>query len=223
MTLEGCFKLCGSRGDARRQAILDAAWSLFLEKGFERTTLADIISRSGGSRSTVYEHFGDKDGLFETVITLKCDEFVERFRHIPFNDSDPERALTEFGVNFAHGLLTPECPKIMRLLIANADHLPKVIDVFFKGGPTVLRGILSDYLRSATERGELRVEDPDHAAVTFMGLLHGDQYLKMLLRPTDLATPEQMTRHVEGVVRIFLDGVRGDVTPPDRNPGSSPG
>lgn len=92
--------MCGPRGDARRRAILDAAWTLFLEKGFERTTLADIIALSGGSRSTVYEAFGDKDGLFETVITLKCEEFVERFRNIPFNHSDPERALADFGMNF---------------------------------------------------------------------------------------------------------------------------
>lgn len=208
MTLEGCFKMCGPRGDARRRAILDAAWTLFLEKGFERTTLADIIALSGGSRSTVYEAFGDKDGLFETVITLKCEEFVERFRNIPFNHSDPERALADFGMNFVQGILSPDSPKIMRLMIANADQLPRAIDAFLKGGPATIKGILSDYLRSATARGELNVADPDRAAATFMGLLHGDQYLKMLLRPSELATPEEMARHVEAAVGIFLDGVR---------------
>lgn len=208
MTLEGCFKMCGPRGDARRRAILDAAWTLFLEKGFERTTLADIIALSGGSRSTVYEAFGDKDGLFETAITLKCAEFAERFRNIPFRDGDPERALTDFGMSFVQGVLSPDSSKIMRLLIANADQLPRAIDAFFKGGPNVIRGILADYLRSASERGELNVGDPEQAAATFMGLLHGDQYLKMLLRPSDLAPPEEMVRHVEGVVAIFLDGVR---------------
>ncbi|WP_192499122.1 TetR/AcrR family transcriptional regulator [Skermanella pratensis] len=200
--------MCGPRGDARRRAILDAAWTLFLEKGFERTTLADIIALSGGSRSTLYEAFGDKDGLFETVITLKCEEFVERFRNIPFRDGDPERALTDFGMNFVQGILSPDSPKIMRLLIANADQLPRAIDAFLKGGPAVIKGILADYLGSATARGELRIADAEQAAATFMGLLHGDQYLKMLLRPSELATPEEMDRHVQGVVAIFLDGVR---------------
>ena len=43
MTPDAGAKACGPRGDARR-AILDAAWTLFLEKGFERTTLGDIIA-----------------------------------------------------------------------------------------------------------------------------------------------------------------------------------
>ncbi|GEO40465.1 TetR family transcriptional regulator [Skermanella aerolata] len=208
MTPDACARACGPRGDARRRAILDAAWTLFLEKGFERTTLGDIIALSGGSRSTLYEQFGDKDGLFETAIMLKCSEFIERMRQIPLDGGDPERTLTEFGMNFTECVLSPESPKFLRLLIASGDQFPQVIDAFFQGAPDAVRQILSDYLREATVRGQLRVTDPDHAATTFLGFLHGDQHLKMLLRPERLATPAELKKFVEGVVRIFLDGVR---------------
>ena len=67
---------------------------------------------------------------------------------------------------------------------------------------------MADYLGAATERGQLHVTDPEHAATTFLGFLHGDQQLKMLLRPERLATPEELKAFVEGVVRIFLNGVR---------------
>jgi len=208
VTPDAGTRASGPRGDARRRAILDAAWTLFLEKGFERTTLGDIIALSGGSRSTLYEQFGDKDGLFETAIMLKCSEFIDRMRQIPLDDGDPERALTEFGMKFTECVLSPESPKFLRLLIASGDQFPKVIDAFFKGAPDAVRQILADYLRKATERGQLRVTDPVQAATTFLGFLHGDQQLKMLLRPEWLATPEELKMFVEGVVRIFLDGVR---------------
>ena len=84
----------------------------------------------------------------------------------------------------------------------------RLLDAFFKGAPNAVRQILADYLRDATERGQLRVTDPVQAATTFLGFLHGDQQLKMLLRPELLATSDEMKRYVEGVVRIFLDGVR---------------
>ena len=159
-------------------------------------------------RSTLYEQFGDKDGLFETAIMLKCSEFIARMREIPLDDGDPERALTEFGLKFTECVLSPESPKFLRLLIASGDQFPKVIDAFFTGAPDAVRQILADYLREATKRGQLHVTDPDHAATTFLGFLHGDQQLKMLLRPERLATPEELKAFVEGVVRIFLDGVR---------------
>jgi TetR/AcrR family transcriptional regulator, mexJK operon transcriptional repressor len=139
---------------------------------------------------------------------LKCSEFIERMRQIPLDGGDPERTLTEFGMNFTECVLSPESPKFLRLLIASGDQFPNVIDAFFKGAPDAVRQILSDYLREATARGQLHVTDPDHAATTFLGFLHGDQHLKMLLRPERLATPEELKKFVEGVVRIFLDGVR---------------
>src|SRR5262245_3793367 len=54
-----------SRGEARRQAMLQAAGELFLEHGFEGTSVSDVVKRSGGSLATLYAWFGSKEGLFE--------------------------------------------------------------------------------------------------------------------------------------------------------------
>ncbi|WP_207459574.1 TetR/AcrR family transcriptional regulator [Azospirillum sp. SYSU D00513] len=205
---KGALRAPGPRGDARREAILDAAWALFMERGFERTTLSDIIARSGGSRTTLYEAFGDKTGLFESAVSIKCRQFTEQLREISLNYDDPRQALTEFGLHFAQELLTTDSAKIMRLLIANSEQFPRVIDTFQRGGPDSVQGILSDYLRAATERGQLRVKDPDRAATTFLGFLHGEHYLKILLRPEEAPARDEVRRLVEDTVGLFLDGVR---------------
>lgn len=44
-----------------KQDIMDAAWKLFTEQGYDETTIAQIIELSGNSRSTFYHHFRGKD------------------------------------------------------------------------------------------------------------------------------------------------------------------
>ena len=207
MTPDAGAKSCGPRGDARRRAILDAAWTLFLEKGFERTTLGDIIALSGGSRSTLYEQFGDKDGLFETAIMLKCSEFIARMREIPLDDGDPERALTNR-------------PEIHRMrAVTGEPEIPAPADRQRRPVPEGDRRLLHGSPRRGPPdpgrlpaRGDQARPTPRHRPRPrrhdLPGLPHGDQQLKMLLRPERLATPEELKAFVEGVVRIFLNGVR---------------
>jgi AcrR family transcriptional regulator len=63
----------GRRGE-RRKAILDAAEEMFLEQGFARVSLGAIVRRSGGSLATVYEMFGNKQGLLRAVVHRRRDE-----------------------------------------------------------------------------------------------------------------------------------------------------
>jgi hypothetical protein len=93
-------------------------------------------------------------------------------------------------------------------MVSGSDQFPKVVDAFLGRAPGAVRDVLADYLRSATERGQLHVADPEEAAGIFLGFLHGDRYLRLLLRPNDLMTAEEIRHHVEATVRIFLNGVR---------------
>ena len=58
---------------ARREAFLAAAKEVFQKKGFAEATLDDVIAVSGGSRQTLYELFGGKQGLFEAIISETCE------------------------------------------------------------------------------------------------------------------------------------------------------
>ena len=86
-----------SRRDARRRAFLDAAMQLFMEKGYGATSLHDVVSRSGGSLSTLYEMFGNKAGLFRELIEDKCATVSSMFddaaiADVPLEPADCRRA-----------------------------------------------------------------------------------------------------------------------------------
>ena len=50
-----------------RQKIMDAAWELFYEKGYESTTVNDIIKRAGTSKGGFYYYFKAKDELLNSL------------------------------------------------------------------------------------------------------------------------------------------------------------
>src|SRR6266545_4529675 len=60
-------------GAATKERILDAAEALFMEHGFEATTLRAITAAAGVNLAAVNYHFGSKEELFQAVLTRRLD------------------------------------------------------------------------------------------------------------------------------------------------------
>jgi len=64
-----------AKKDARntKGRIVDAAWSLFYEKGYEGTTIEEIVERSETSKGSFYHYFDSKDALLSSfTYSNKC-------------------------------------------------------------------------------------------------------------------------------------------------------
>ena len=59
-----------------RSRIVSAAWQLFHEKGYNKTTVDDIIALSGTSKGSFYYYFNTKDELLNSLADI-LDEFYE--------------------------------------------------------------------------------------------------------------------------------------------------
>ena len=58
-----------SKGENTRQKVLEAAYQLFLEKGYHATSIRDISQRCRLTIGGVYNHFPGKEEIFKTVLT----------------------------------------------------------------------------------------------------------------------------------------------------------
>jgi len=66
-----------------RQLLQDALVSMMIEKGYEATTVQDIIDRAHVSRATFYAHFADKETLLYSRLEDLRSFIGERQRHTP--------------------------------------------------------------------------------------------------------------------------------------------
>ena len=76
------------KSSATQEKILDAAEALFMEHGFEATTLRQITATAGVNLAAVNYHFGSKEDLFQAVLTRRLDPMnqervalLTRFEH----------------------------------------------------------------------------------------------------------------------------------------------
>jgi AcrR family transcriptional regulator len=60
------------RGRATRERIVQAAAALMAERGVAGTSLDDVRTATGASKSQLYHYFGDKRGLVEAVVDFQC-------------------------------------------------------------------------------------------------------------------------------------------------------
>jgi AcrR family transcriptional regulator len=66
----------------RRNEILDGAQALFFERGYERTTVSDVIAKVGISKGGFYHHFTAKEDLLEAITARLAQDAVARVRDI---------------------------------------------------------------------------------------------------------------------------------------------
>lgn len=66
-------------GEATREAILEAAFLVFGEKGFHKATHAEICSRADVNTALINFHFGSKEGLYRAVWERAAEDIERRY------------------------------------------------------------------------------------------------------------------------------------------------
>lgn len=82
--------------EATRQDILTAARSLFLEKGYDATSVDDLVLAANVAKGTFYYHFNSKDELLHALQEMVIDEFSSQAREKLTQGSSPLKVLSEF-------------------------------------------------------------------------------------------------------------------------------
>lgn len=65
--------------EERKQEILDTAMRLFYEKGYEKTSIADIAKAIGVAQGLCYRYFPSKEALFDSAIDQYATELANKF------------------------------------------------------------------------------------------------------------------------------------------------
>ena len=184
--------------------MLDAATELFLEKGFERTSLSDILDRSKGSRSTLYDLFGNKEGLLRAMVEDACSRLWQAMGSPADTPPFAEDSLVELGIRFVGAALAPNAVAVYRIVVAEGNRVPDIAQFFFDSGPRVIQQRLTQRFETAAAPGGA---SPLVLAQVFLGAILGDLYVRQTLGLAPICGESEIAAHVRAAVRIFLDGI----------------
>jgi len=160
--------------NSKRDMILEAAYTLFLNKGYLDTKIIDIADMAGIGKGTVYEYFESKDAIFFELFKTKVAAGYDSLSELLNNEIPCEKKIKEyldieltntakytFNKNFLVDLM-------MKSDAFRNPELIESIHKLVKKKFTILHGIIEEGIKT----GEFRNTDPMLAAVSVMGAIN---------------------------------------------------
>lgn len=165
--------------EARRRAILDAAFDIFIAEGFSAARLDDIAKRAGVAKGTLYLFSKDKEDLFEQVALDAIAPLLQRLTIIAEQPDLPFAAmLTGIFALFEREVLQTKRREIMRLIVSEGARFPRIAEFYHR--EIVSRGLA--LISGAAARAHARGEIASDALARFPQLLFGPMLVSVVWR-----------------------------------------
>jgi len=207
----------GRRGrpanEALGQTIVDAASELFVELGFQATTLDKVAQRAKISKLSIYRHFENKEALFSAAITARCHQFAPKafFEGV---DGSAEDQLMAVGSSLLRTLLSPDVRGVEAMIMADKTNQKSLSKLHYEAGPAHVIAQIEALLRQLHAKAVLNVPDPFQSARLFAALFKGSDLL--VIARFDEARAEddnEIESYCRSAVSMFIAAHRGNDKP----------
>ncbi|MEQ0559478.1 TetR/AcrR family transcriptional regulator [Amycolatopsis sp. NEAU-NG30] len=192
---------------AKRRAIVDAAAGCFAEKGFERTTTADLCRAAGISSGSLFHYFPSKRAVFTAIFTDDAAETAGRLEAAAQTD-DPLAALLDVVTELAAQLAHPAIARLVLEAAAQAARDDEFAELI-RRNDGALRDGLAVLVTRAADAGLI---DPGAAPRAVAGWLAGliDAMISRVSLDPDLDLEAEL-----GILRTILIRFLRPVPAPD--------
>lgn len=196
-------------GQLKREQILTAAQRLFVERGFERTSMEAIREAAEVSKPTLYTHYQNKEALFAdvvgNVVSSVAGEWIPSVENNNVALNTPQElsvALTAFAQHAIAGLMRPEYIALVRLVVAEMPKFPQLGEIFRTAGPERGLRTFAVLLENACAHGSANIEDTEMAARLFIGSILSYVLLDGLIAASTPRSPSP--DRIDVLVTLFM-------------------
>lgn len=192
--------------ERRKAVIIAEATQQFVKRGYAGTNLVDISRAAGVSTRTLYQHFGDKEGIFCAVMYAQRSDYAVP----PHDDSE---SLFERMMRIAHYCCDKAFPEhivdMLRLAIGEGQRFPEMMSLLIETGQGRFRGSVETAFDRLVSDGLIKDDDTAISAAFFLHLIVGDTALMTLAgRPAGQTDRDWLAPKVE----LFIRGRWGQAT-----------
>lgn len=188
------------QSELRNRELLDRALDLFLERGFEGTTIEAIVDSVGMARRTVYARYGDKLTLFKAALQRAIDDWIvpeEQLRAAETEDF--EETLHRVARLMVANALSPSGMRLTRIAHAEVIRMPEIGAYLAERTERRALAYLADLFRR-----RLALANVEDAALAFMLLVVDGAFQAKVWHGVD---DEELDRQVTYRTMLFLNGV----------------
>lgn len=193
--------------DNAKAAVVAAARKLFVENGFDRTSMDDIAREVGMSKPAIYDLYSGKEALLEAVM-LNAARLLEKSltetvstAALPFNDF--------IDILYSEAGMVAESSErfsMFQLLIAEGSRSPKIAETYLKLVREEWVTKWQTYFLSAMENGECRKMDPMIVHRTLISPIMYVALDRVLFRKAAMnpATRTEFLEHAKSQIKASL-------------------
>lgn len=195
------------RADARPDEVLDAALTVFADKGFSATKVEDIARHAGISKGLVYLYFPSKEALLEGIVQRAVASLTaSALSDLETYKGNPRVPITGLLRRLGQLLNDPRTVAIPRLILREAMNFPSIAEMYRRNVLDRVAPIVMALIRRGIDEGYFRPVDPELALRSVVGPIVAHMALALVFR----ITPEDglaLDRLIEDHLTILFDGL----------------
>jgi TetR/AcrR family transcriptional regulator, mexJK operon transcriptional repressor len=193
------------------QRIVDVATTLFLDAGYESTSIETIVTKARISKRVFYANFGSKADLFTAVIIRLAELHFPSLDAIPTSPGTVAQKLEKVAAEILRITGKPDAIALDRMVTAQVGRFPELGRILFDFAGSRPLGVVCKILDQACANGEIGPLDTQFAAQHFLqAAVLGPRRFIVLGLEDNRMTAKKLER-LRRAVRLFLDGARGQV------------
>ncbi|MGW4095842.1 TetR/AcrR family transcriptional regulator [Mycobacterium sp. NPDC004974] len=195
------------RAEQRHRELLDCALEVFLDNGFERSTIESIAAAAGMAKRTIYGLYPDKATLFEAAVQRAVNRWLVPIETLRTAESDDlEETLLAIGRIRLAGITSPAGIALQRILNAEGNRFPRLFRLVYEQGTMPALTFISEVLTRHAEAGTIQIGDPEIVGSAFLSMAVGGPATGAMWGVA--WDPDDLDKRMRTCVRLFLDGVR---------------
>ena len=202
----------GEKQAERRNEILAAALQAFSEKGYDKTSIDDVVRATGLSKGTIYWYFKNKQTLFAALMAFVVDQLFADFRTILSTSQPmpPRAAVTAIldGIN-AVLEMNPKAASLTADFMLQGLHYPEMQQKYAAFYAEFIDG-LGAIIQRGIDAGEFRAVDPHAAAAAFIGLGDGIMLQALIAPQLELDWVWEVKKVLLTAEKLLLQGLLKD-------------
>jgi len=197
-----------------REEIIETAFDVFAERGYQDAGIADITDRVGIGSSTFYRHFDNKRDLLDTVITTVTDRWVGALA--TQNAPDAAATLADYTAQ-SHRIATAlndlvSDLRVVRILLGQIAGVDREFEQKILAMIDLAVTLETGYLENGLKYGYLRPDlDASATARAVVGMIVGTAILG--LNPA--VDPDDRAHTINAAVQLMFDGIAKPSTGPE--------